>query len=56
MKVDINEVYVFKLDSPITSQRDDVLLELTVELLQIDSTSHKVIGTYNGTINGQITH
>lgn len=56
MQVDINEVYIFKLDSPITSQRDDLLLSLTIELLQIDGQSHKVIGTYNATINGQITH
>ena len=57
MKVEMQEIYLFKFDEPINDKLDEEKdLVLLVELIQIDQNKNKVISHYRGNINGISIH
>lgn len=54
-QVEIDEIYIFKLDSPLTS-KDEYHLKLTIDLIQVENDTERVVGNYNASINGQAQH
>lgn len=54
-QVEIDEIYIFKLDSPLTS-KDEYHLKLTIDLIQVENDRERIVGNYNASINGQAQH